>query len=145
MDLQQLLHAKRDPMRVVIDLDDFDTHRLADGQDLRWMIDPAPGDIRHMQEPVDAAEIDEGAVIGDVFHDAVDHLTFREIGDDFMALLGAGFLEHGARETTMLPRRRSIFRIWKGCGVCMSGSRRGSDGYRPGCAAETRRRRRDRL
>ena len=83
-------------MRVVIDLDDFDPHRLADGQNLRRMIDPAPGDIGHMQEPVDAAEIDEGAVIGDVLHHAVDHLAFCEIGDDLMALLGAGFFEHGA-------------------------------------------------
>ena len=83
-------------MGVVIDLDDFDAHRLADRQDFGWMIDPAPGDVGHMQEPVDAAEIDEGAVVGDVLHDAIDDLAFREIGNDLMTLFGAGFLEHGA-------------------------------------------------
>ena len=45
---------------------------------------------------VDAAEVDERAVIGDVLHGAVDHLTFGEVGDDLVALLGAALLEHGA-------------------------------------------------
>ena len=65
-------------------------------QNLGRMIDSPPGDIGHVQEPVDAAEIDEGAVIGDVLHHPVDHLTLCEVGDDLVALLGAGFLEHGA-------------------------------------------------
>src|SRR5438105_1364551 len=94
--LEQLLHAKRDAVGFVIDLDDFYPHRLADRQNLGRMIDSPPGDIGHVQEPVDAAEIDEGAVIGDVLHHAVDHLPFCEVGDDLIALLGAGFLEHGA-------------------------------------------------
>ena len=94
--LEQLLHAERDTVGFVINLDDFYPHRLADRQNLGRMIDSPPGDIGHVEEPVDAAKIDEGAVIGDVLHHAVDHLTFREVGDDLIALLGAGFLEHGA-------------------------------------------------
>ena len=43
-------------------------HRLADGQHLGRMVDAAPGDVGDMQQAVDAAEIDEGAVIGDVLH-----------------------------------------------------------------------------
>ena len=93
---EQLLHAKRDAVRLVIDLDDLHPHGLADGQHFGRVIDAPPGDVGHMQEAVDAAEIDEGAVIGDVLHDAVDHLAFGEVGDDLMALLGAGFLKHGA-------------------------------------------------
>ena len=93
---EQLLHAERDAVGLVIDLDDLDLDRLADRQDFARMIDAAPGDVGDMQQAVDAAEIDEGAVIGDVLDDAVDDLPLFEIGDDLMALLGAGFFEHGA-------------------------------------------------
>ena len=60
------------------------------------MIDPPPGDVGHMQEAVDPAEIDERAVVGQVLHCAVDDLAFGEIGDDLVALLGAALLQHGA-------------------------------------------------
>ena len=55
--VQQLLHAERDAVGFVIHLEDFDPHRLADRQNLGRMIDPPPGDIGHVEEPVDAAEI----------------------------------------------------------------------------------------
>src|SRR4029453_18097564 len=42
-----------------------------------------------------AAEIDEGAVIGDVLDHAVDHLALFETGHDFAPLLSAGLFEHG--------------------------------------------------
>jgi hypothetical protein len=35
------------------------------------VVDTAPGDVGYVQQPVDAAEIDESAVIGDVLDDAV--------------------------------------------------------------------------
>ena len=83
-------------MRLVVDLDDLDLDRLADGQDFARMVDAAPGDIGDMQQAVDAAEIDERAVIGDVLDDAVDDLALFEVRDDLVALLGAGLLEHRA-------------------------------------------------
>ena len=60
------------------------------------MIDAAPGDVGDMQQAVDAAEIHEGAVIGDVLDHAVDDLALFEVGDDLVTLLGAALLEHGA-------------------------------------------------
>ena len=48
------------------------------------------------EQAVDAAEIDEGAVLGDVLDDAVDDLTLFEVGHELGALLGAALLEHGA-------------------------------------------------
>src|SRR5204863_4500621 len=45
---------------------------------------------------VDAAEIDEGAVIGDVLDDAGEDLALLEAGDQLGALLGAALLEDGA-------------------------------------------------
>ena len=49
-----------------------------------------------MQQAVDAAEIDEGAVIGDVLDHAVDDLAFGEVLDQARTLFGAGFFQHGA-------------------------------------------------
>src|SRR5580693_8384356 len=94
--VQQLLHAERDAVGFVIDLDDLHLHRLADGQNFGRMVDPAPGDIGDVQQAVDAAEVDERTVIGDVLDDTVDDLTFFEILHQFLALLGAGLFQHGA-------------------------------------------------
>src|SRR5262249_43199805 len=69
---QQLLHAERDAVGLVVDLDDLDLHLLANVEHLRGVIDPAPGDVGDVQEAVAAAEVDERAVIGDVLHHAVD-------------------------------------------------------------------------
>ena len=66
------------------------------GQDFARMVDAPPGDVGHVQEAVDAAEIDERAVIGEVLDRAVDDLPLGEVGDDLVALLGAALLEHGA-------------------------------------------------
>src|SRR5580700_5470249 len=94
--VQQLLHAERDTVGLVVDLDDLDLHRLADGEHFGRVIDPAPGDIGDVKQTVDAAEINERTVIGDVLDDAVDDLTFFEILHQFLALLGAGLFQHGA-------------------------------------------------
>ena len=40
--------------------------------------DAAPGDVGDMQQAVDAAQIHEGAVIGDVLDHAFDHLLFLQ-------------------------------------------------------------------
>ncbi len=49
-----------------------------------------------MQEAVDAAEIDERTVVGDVLDHAVDHLALFEVLHQFLALLGAGLFEDRA-------------------------------------------------
>src|SRR5579885_351936 len=92
----QLLHAERDAVRLVIDLDDLDLHRLPNGEHVGRMIDAAPGDVGHVQESVDAAEIDEGAVVSDVLHDAVDHLALFKGRYELLPLAGAGLFEHRA-------------------------------------------------
>src|SRR6266508_266460 len=93
--IEQLLHAERDAVRLVIDLDDLDLHLLADIEHFGRMIDAPPGDVGNVQQAVDAAEIDEGAVIGDVLHHAVDDLTFFQVLHQFLTLLGASLFEHG--------------------------------------------------
>ena len=92
----QLLHAERDAVGLVVDLDDAHLDLLADRQHFAGMVDAPPGDVRHMQEAVDPAEVDERAIVGEVLDRAVDDLAFGEVGHDLVALLGPALLEHGA-------------------------------------------------
>src|SRR5262249_52851473 len=92
---QQLLHAERDAVGLVVDLDDLDLDLLADVEHLGRVIDAPPRDVGDVQEAVDAAEVDEGAVVGDVLDHAVDDLTLLEVLHQLLALLGPGLLEHG--------------------------------------------------
>ena len=49
-----------------------------------------------MQQAVDAAQVDERTVIGDVLDDAVDDLALGQALDEARTLLGASLFEHGA-------------------------------------------------
>jgi hypothetical protein len=60
------------------------------------VIDAAPGDVGDVQQAVDAAEVDERTVIGDVLDHAVDDLTLFEVLHQLLTLLGAGLFEHRA-------------------------------------------------
>src|SRR4029077_20641679 len=77
--VQQLLHAEGDAVGLVVYLDDLDLHRLADVEHFGRVIDPAPRDVGDMEQAVDAAQIHERAVVGDVLHHAVDDLTLFEV------------------------------------------------------------------
>src|SRR3954468_1831013 len=88
--VQQLLHAERNAVGLVVDLDDLDLHGLADGEHFGRVVDPAAGDIGDVQESIDAAEIDECTVIGDVLDNAIDDLALFEVLHQLLALLGAG-------------------------------------------------------
>src|SRR5262244_804357 len=92
----QLLHAERNAVGLVIDLDDLDLHLLPDVEHLGRMIDAAPGDVGDVEESVDAAEVYECAVVGDVLDHAVDDLTLLEILHELLTLLGAGLFQHGS-------------------------------------------------
>ena len=49
-----------------------------------------------MQQPVHAAQINKGTIIGDVFHNPFHLLTFQQIGHDFIARFGACLFHNGA-------------------------------------------------
>ena len=85
----QLLHAEADALRLRVDAHDLHLDRVADVDDLARVIDAAPGHVGDVQQAVDAAQIDEGAVVGDVLDHAVDDLALGQPGDDLGALLGA--------------------------------------------------------
>ena len=101
----QLLHAEADALGFLVEADDLDRDGLADLEGFGRVVDAAPRDVGDVQQAVDAAEIDERAVIGDVLDDAVEDLAFLEVGDQFGAGCSARLSSSTARrDTTMLPR-----------------------------------------
>ncbi len=60
------------------------------------MVDAAPGHVGDMQQAVNAAEIDKGAIFGDVLDDALDDFALLELADKLGALLGKRVFQHGA-------------------------------------------------
>ncbi len=83
-------------MGVLVDADDLHLDRLTDVEDFGRVVDAAPGHVGDVQQAVNAAEINERTVVGDVLDYAVDHLAFFEVLHDFRTLLGAALFENGA-------------------------------------------------
>src|SRR2546422_5175988 len=79
-----LLVAERHPARLAVEVEDHDLHLVADLEDLRGMPDATPAHVGHVQEPVDPAEIDERAVVGDVLDGAREH---HPLGQDLERVL----------------------------------------------------------
>ncbi|MNZ54488.1 hypothetical protein D3C78_723890 [compost metagenome] len=92
----ELLHAERDTVGFLVDADDLNLDLLANVEDFRRMVDAAPCHVGNVQQAVDAAEVNERTVIGDVLDDAVNNLAFFEVLNDFRTLLGAGLFENRA-------------------------------------------------
>src|ERR1035437_3483772 len=92
----ELLEPERNAFLAGIDLEDARLHLVADLEDVGGLVDAAPGDVGHMQQGIDAADIDEGAVIGQAAHRALHGLAFLDLGVA-LVLVGALFLfEDGA-------------------------------------------------
>src|SRR5688572_15422334 len=67
----ELLHTERYAVLFLVELEDFGLHFITDIENLGRMLDAPPREIGDVQQAVDATEVDEGAVIGDVLDDAL--------------------------------------------------------------------------
>ena len=61
-----LLVAERDALGLGVELEHDHLDLVAHREVLGGVVDPAPGDVGDVQQAVDAAEVDEHAVVGDV-------------------------------------------------------------------------------
>src|SRR5438034_1378285 len=81
-----LLHPEGDAPPLLVDLEDHDLHLVAERDHFRRMLDTPPSEIGDMQQAVDAAQIDERAVVGDVLDDALDDRALLEVREQRLAL-----------------------------------------------------------
>ncbi len=92
----QLLHAQRDALGVGVDLDDLHLDGVADRQHLDGWLTRFQLDVGDVQQAVDAAEVHERTVVGDVLDHAFADFAFLQLLDELGALFGAGFFQDGA-------------------------------------------------
>src|SRR5262249_1530714 len=70
---------ERDALLVLIELKNDDVKFLLGLDDVGRVFDAAPAEVGEVQQAVEAADVDEGAVFGDVLHRAMDGLAFAEL------------------------------------------------------------------
>ncbi len=87
----QLLQAQRDAVALAIELEHLDVDLLADRHHFGRMLDALPRHVGDVQQAVDAAQVHERAVLGEVLDHALDDRAFLQLGEQLFAL-GAGFL-----------------------------------------------------
>ena len=87
---------RRDALGVGVDLDDLHLDGVAHRQDLAGVRDALPAHVGDVQQAVDAAQVHERAVVGDVLDHAFADFAFLQLADQLGALFGAGFLQDGA-------------------------------------------------
>src|SRR5688572_5813346 len=83
----ELLHAERNTLLVLIEIENDDGDCLIELNDLGRMRDASPRKIGDVHEAVDAAEIDECAEVCDRLNGTFKYLTALELLDDACALL----------------------------------------------------------
>jgi hypothetical protein len=97
--VDRLLEAERDALRLRVVLEDLDGDLVADVEDLGRVVDPAPAHVGDVEEAIDAAEVHERAVLGDVLDDARDdHALFEVLERPCLELVALLLEEHAARE-----------------------------------------------
>src|SRR5688572_17836385 len=91
--LHELLVAERDALgrRVVLQHDHVDL--VVHLEELRRVPHAAPRHVGDVQQTVDAAQVDERAIVGDVLHRAAQHLALGQRLERGLLLLGVLFLE----------------------------------------------------
>jgi hypothetical protein len=87
--LRQLLGAQRHALGLAVELQDDDFDLVSDLHQVRRMVDAPPGHVRHVQEPVETAEVHERAIVGQVLDRAAENPALFE---KLQGLLLAGLL-----------------------------------------------------
>ena len=92
----QLLETQLDALALGVEAEDLHVHFLIGRNDLGRMLDVRPAQVGHMNQAIHAAQIHEGAEIGQAAHAAVHDIAFMQAGPGFGLLRGGFLTHHGA-------------------------------------------------
>ena len=92
----QLLETQGHAIALTVETQHLGFDLVADGEHFRRMFHALPRQVGDMQQAVHTAQVDEGAVVGEVLDHALDDLPFFQIGQQGFALGGHFCLHHGA-------------------------------------------------
>ena len=91
----QLLDAQRDAVLLLVELEHLGGDFLTDLQHFRRVTDTAPCHVGDVQQTIDAAQVNERTVVGDVLDHALDHGAFRQRLEQLGAFLALRQLDDG--------------------------------------------------
>lgn len=74
----QLLQAQRYAVALAVELQHLDIDLVANVDDLGRMLDALPGHVGDVQQTIDAAQVNERTVVGEVLDDTLDLLAFLQ-------------------------------------------------------------------
>src|SRR5690606_3566933 len=95
----KLLDAQGDAALFLVELENLGFDFLTHLQDFGGVTNTAPCHVGDVQQTVDAAQVDERTVIGDVLDDTLDHSAFAEGLEQLLALFAhAGFKHRATRQ-----------------------------------------------
>src|SRR5690606_21187605 len=94
--LAQLLQAEADAVALAVVLEHADVELLAHFHDFGRMAHALPGHVGDMQQAVDAAQVHERAVVGEVLDHALEHGALDQLLEQRLALFRVLRLDHGA-------------------------------------------------
>src|SRR5262245_27400176 len=92
----ELLDAQRHALTLAVELEDAHVDLVTDGDDFRRMLDALPCHVRDVQQAVDAAQVDERTVVGEVLDRAAHDGAFLQLLEQLGALGAVFLLDHGA-------------------------------------------------
>jgi hypothetical protein len=90
---KDLFEAKRDLFGFAVEFEDLDRESVADLDDLGGMVDPSVGHVGDVEESVNAAQVEERAIFGDVLDHTLHHHVLFQVGKGFGTFFGY-FLFH---------------------------------------------------
>ena len=85
---RELLEAEGNALFVLVELEDLDLNMVANINEIAGMGQAAPAHIGDMKESVDAAHVNESAVVGEVLNAAGEDRTLFQMLKRLGALLG---------------------------------------------------------
>src|SRR4030095_10220423 len=101
--LAELLHAQRHAVFLLVELQHLGGALVAHRQHFGRMFHAPPGEIGDVEQAVDAAKVDERAVIGDVLDHALDDGAFLQCLQELLALgAQARFEDRAARHDDVI-------------------------------------------
>ncbi len=90
----KLLHTQGDFVCVGIEFDDFHLHLVSDAEHIGGVIHFSPAHIGEVQKAVDAAQVDERAILSYIFNLSIQLIAHFNAFEQFLALDGCFFFLH---------------------------------------------------
>src|SRR5690606_1192203 len=90
----ELFQAQRHTVALAVELQNLNVDLVANIDDFAWMLDTLPRHVGNVQQTIYTAQINECAVVGQIFNDTFNCLAFLQASQQLVTLNRVGLFEH---------------------------------------------------